>query len=186
MWLGLVWFQQVQKCCQYFLQFHKKEPISNLWVFRAVNPRHWDISKRLSIYLYLVVTRCTTICLTFSNKLSFKWKTNYIQLTLTTVRPLFKTEPLNSCNYINNFPNASKLFQFLIYAYNTKWCHSLNNYPHNDALTKELQKINTWFTFNKFSSDIDKTKLIIFYTKQRSITYPDVCINNTIIEKVKI
>ena len=59
-----------------------------------------------------------------------------------------------------------------MYADDTLW-YSLNNSPHNDTLNKEQHKINTWVACNKLSLNIDKTKLMIFHTKQRSITYPD-------------
>ena len=52
-------------------------------------------------------------------------------------------------------------------------------------LNKELHKINTWLAYNKLTVNIDKNKLIIFHTKQRSITYTDVCMHNKLIEKVK-
>ena len=39
----------------------------------------------------------------------------------------------------------------------------------NDTLNKELRKINTWLACNKLSLNIDKTKLMIFHTKQRSV-----------------
>ena len=73
-----------------------------------------------------------------------------------------------------------------MYADDTTLCYSLNNTPHNDTLNKELHKINTWLACNKLSLNIDKTKLMIFHTKQRSITYPDLSINNTLIEKVRL
>ena len=65
-------------------------------------------------------------------------------------------------------------------------CYNLNNYPHNDTLNKEVRKISTWLACNNYLSlNIDKTKLMIFHTKQRSIIYPDLSINSTLIEKVK-
>ena len=91
--------------------------------------------------------------------------------------------PLLCLVYITDFPTASILFKFLMYADDTTLCCGLNNTPHNDILNKELQK-NTWLACNKLSLNIE-TKLIIFHTKQRSITYPDLSINNTLIEKVK-
>ena len=93
--------------------------------------------------------------------------------------------PLLFLVYINDFPTASKLFKFLMYADDTTLCYSLNNTPHNDTLNKELHKISTWLACNKLSLNIDKTKLMIFHMKQRSIIYPVLSINNTLIEKVK-
>ena len=87
--------------------------------------------------------------------------------------------------YINDFPAASKLFKFLMYAEDTTLCYNLNNSPRNDTLNKELRKIITWLACNKLSLNIDKTRLMIFYTKQRSVTYPYLSINSTLIEKVK-
>ena len=72
-----------------------------------------------------------------------------------------------------------------MYADDTTLCCSLTNTPQNDTLNKELHKINTWLTCNKLSLNIDKTKLMIFHTKQGIITSPDLSINNTPIEKVK-
>ena len=93
--------------------------------------------------------------------------------------------PLLFLVYINDFPTASKLFKFLMYADDTTLCCSLSNTLHNDTINKELHEISTWLACNKLSLNIDKTKLIIFHTKQRSITYPDLSINNNLIEKVR-
>ena len=37
---------------------------------------------------------------------------------------------------------------------------------------------------NKLSLNTKKTKYIIFYTNQRNVTYPNLVINNSIIERV--
>ena len=70
-----------------------------------------------------------------------------------------------------------------MYADDTTLCYNLNSSPHNNTLNKELRKIITWLACNKLN--IDKTKLMIFHTKQGSITYLDLGINSTFSEKVK-
>ena len=62
---------------------------------------------------------------------------------------------------------------FKMNADNATLCYSLNNSSHNDALNKELHKINTLITCINLSLNIDNTNLMILYTKQRSIIYPD-------------
>ena len=93
--------------------------------------------------------------------------------------------PLLFLVYINDFPTASKLFKFIMYADDTTSCYSLNNSSHNDTLNEELHNINTWLACNKLLLNIHKTKLMIFHTEHRLIIYPDLSINNTLIEKVK-
>ena len=44
--------------------------------------------------------------------------------------------PLLFIVYINDFPTASKLFKFLMYADDITLCCSLNSTPHNDTINK--------------------------------------------------
>ena len=59
-----------------------------------------------------------------------------------------------------------------MYADETTLCCSLNNTPHIDTLNRELHKINIWLARNKLLLNVDKTKVMIFHTKQRTITSP--------------
>ena len=51
-------------------------------------------------------------------------------------------------------------------------------------INKELLLITTWLERNKLLINSAKTKMTVFHTQQKHITYPDVSINNTHVEIV--
>ena len=90
--------------------------------------------------------------------------------------------------YINDFSQASQVFNFISYADDTVLFSTLNNLanPQNtdpDFLTNaELFKINEWLEINKLTA---KTKYMLFHTYQKRIKSFIPKINNTNIEKVE-
>ena len=67
--------------------------------------------------------------------------------------------PLLFIIYINNFPNASKLFQFIMYADETTL--SVDTIESNDkdrVINTELSTVNNWLVSNKLSLNINKIK----------------------------
>ena len=92
--------------------------------------------------------------------------------------------PLLFILYINDICNVSKVFDCILFADNTnKICsdNDINNLC--DIINVELDKLNTWFSVNKLSLNIQKTHYIVF----GNITIDgkaSVHINNKIIGRV--
>ena len=106
--------------------------------------------------------------------------------------------PLYFLIYINDFPNASNLFNFIMYADDTtletnyKKCMELCNSPNpgivdiNEVLNNNLNQIQLWLNINKLILNVDKTKFMVFHPHQRSryIQMPTLEINGNAIDIV--
>ena len=53
-----------------------------------------------------------------------------------------------------------------------------------DIINTELTKVREWLAANKLSLNVNKTKYVVFHTPQRKVTYPEIKINNMLIERV--
>ena len=72
--------------------------------------------------------------------------------------------PLLFLVYINNFPNSSKIFKFLMYADDTTLYCCLEDIKSNNKeqiLNDELQRVYSWLDANKLSLNVRKTKYMI-------------------------
>ena len=77
--------------------------------------------------------------------------------------------PLLFIIYINDFSQASKLFNFIAYADDIPLTSTLSCFGHNTTvgdrerkINAELGKIDEWLKINKLSLNIKKTKFMIF------------------------
>ena len=73
--------------------------------------------------------------------------------------------PLLFFIYINDFPNSSKLFNFLMYADDTTLFCCLEDITfHNKelVLNNELQRVHLWLKANRLSLNVKKTKYMLF------------------------
>ena len=61
---------------------------------------------------------------------------------------------------------SSTLFKFLMYADDTNLYCSLNNSLQDVTLNIKLGKVSKWLACNKLSLNVNKTKFMIFHTKQ--------------------
>ena len=52
-----------------------------------------------------------------------------------------------------------------------------------DIINNELTKVSEWLAANKLSLIVKKTKCMVFHTPQRKATYPEIKINNILIER---
>ena len=52
-------------------------------------------------------------------------------------------------------------------------------------INAELQKVSLWLKRNKFSLNLDKTKLMIFHRQQKRVKELNIIINDTNIERVQ-
>ena len=97
--------------------------------------------------------------------------------------------PLLFTIYINDIALSSNLFQTISYADDTTLFVSLayvhNSYePSVETLNVELQNYSEWLQLNVLSLNINKTKCMMFRNSNRTIEYPQISINNTLIDYV--
>ena len=95
--------------------------------------------------------------------------------------------PLLFIIYINDLPNASNLFKFMMYADDTTlYCclEDINSSNKNEIINNELQKVNRWLVSNKLSLNVNKTKYMLFYKHPKIVTDLNVQINNNSISRV--
>ena len=74
--------------------------------------------------------------------------------------------PLLFIIYIEDFPNASKLFQFIMYADDTTLSSCVYTIQSNNidkVINEEQSKFNNWLVTNKLSLNINKTKYMQFH-----------------------
>ncbi len=84
--------------------------------------------------------------------------------------------PLLVIIYINDIANASKLFNFVIYADDTTLETNIEIVicePNNTSIQRkinfELHLINEWLQLNKLSLNINKSKFVIFHMPQTQL-----------------
>ena len=101
-------------------------------------------------------------------------------------------EPLLFIIYINDFAQASKMFNFIIYADDTTLSSTLNIFNDNiqnnnleSLINDELLKINEWLKINKLSLNIAKSKYMTFQRTNKNIQTLTLKIDNINIEQVK-
>ena len=71
-----------------------------------------------------------------------------------------------------------------MYADDTTLYCNIDQNVDEDTINNELAKIWEWLIANKLSLNTKKTKYMVFHTNQRNVTYPNLVINNIIIERV--
>ena len=99
--------------------------------------------------------------------------------------------PLLFILYINDFIYSTHKFDFLMYADDTTLFSTYDKFESIDDknietiennIKKELSPIVTWLNCNKLLTT--KTKMTIFHTPHREVTYPRIKINNSSVEVV--
>ena len=93
--------------------------------------------------------------------------------------------PLLFIIYINDFAQATKLFNFLIYADDTTLSSTLYTFNDNihdqnleTLINEELLKISEWLKINKLSLNVVKSKYMIFQKKKKNIQTLNLKIDN--------
>ena len=79
--------------------------------------------------------------------------------------------PLLFLIYINDFPNSSKLFNFLMYADDTTLFCCLEDIKFDNkelVLNNELQRVHSWLKANRLSLNVKKTKYMLFRKQKRT------------------
>ena len=92
--------------------------------------------------------------------------------------------PLLFLIYINDLPKSSDMFNILMYADDTTLFCNFDRTCNLEKINSELEKIYRWLCSNKLSLNVGKTKFACFHTAQRIVAYPELKINNIIIDRV--
>ena len=77
--------------------------------------------------------------------------------------------------YINDFPNASKLFNFIMYADDTSLScclEDIQSLRKEHTFNQELQMVYKLLFVNKLKLNVAKTKYMIFSKRNRNINNP--------------
>ena len=88
--------------------------------------------------------------------------------------------PLLFTIYINDFPQVSNIFNFIMYANDT----TLSSKSVESLINYELGKVIEWLNINKLSLDKDKSKYMIFYVPRKETQTLTLKIDNINIEQV--
>ena len=91
--------------------------------------------------------------------------------------------PLLFLIYINDLPEISRHIKMVMYADDTTLYCNLGDLSE-DIINTALTKVSEWLAANKLSLNVKKTKCMVFHTPQRKVTYPEIKINNILIERV--
>ena len=100
--------------------------------------------------------------------------------------------PLLFIIYINDFSQASQLFNFVMYADDTTLSSPLNslsettldNKSTETIINEELYKINEWLNINKLLLNKSKAKYMVFHMPNKCIQALILKINDVYIERV--
>ena len=100
--------------------------------------------------------------------------------------------PLLFLIYINDIPNSSTTFSFVLYADDTTLYSSIHymfpsssNKYISKTLNDELTKVHNWLCVNKLSLNIEKTKYMIFKLAGKRTPTLNLNIENTKLEQVR-
>ena len=92
--------------------------------------------------------------------------------------------PLIFIIYVNDLHLASDKLHPITYADDTSLSAALRTFQniglHN--INNELDKISTWLKVNKLSINTTKTKAMLFHNVRKNVIYPEIKINNSVIE----
>ena len=71
-----------------------------------------------------------------------------------------------------------------MYADDTTLFCNIDNNVTEDVINRELFKIYEWLGANKLALNVSKTKFMFFHTRNKSVRYPCLKINDKLIERV--
>ena len=100
--------------------------------------------------------------------------------------------PLLFLIYMNDIPNVSKIFKFILYADDTtlfstiEFSVPIERSNVNQMLNNELSLVCEWLNINKLSLNINKTKFMVFHPYQKEVLHLTPCLKiaDTVIENV--
>ena len=93
---------------------------------------------------------------------------------------------------MNDLPNASEVFEFILFADDTdlfstiEYSIPITSTNVNETLNSELSEVHDWLALNKLTLNITKTKFMVFHPTEKDITglIPALEINGIEIERV--
>ena len=94
--------------------------------------------------------------------------------------------PLLFLIYINDIPNSSNVFNFLLYADDTTLFCNLEDIDSDYkefTLNQELQHVHEWLLANGLQLNVKKTKYMLFHKQNKIINKLNLRINNNIINE---
>ena len=94
--------------------------------------------------------------------------------------------------YVNDLPQCSSLFDFVLYADDTtvfsfiEYAFTEQSIDQNDKINDELQQVGDWLAVNRLILNVEKTKYMVFHPYQKDISglNTELCINSEHIEHV--
>ena len=92
--------------------------------------------------------------------------------------------PLLFLIYINDLPSANDMFSILMYADDATLFSNFDNNCNEEVINAGLNNVYSLLCSNRLSLIVGKTKYVYFHTAQKTVNYPDLIINNIIIDKV--
>ena len=92
--------------------------------------------------------------------------------------------PLLFLLYINDLPNASSFFTLLFADDTTLQLEAESIALLFELATRELSKIHEWFSSNKLTLNISKTKFMIFFPENNTSNYPSLKMGASVIQRV--
>ena len=96
--------------------------------------------------------------------------------------------PLLFLIYINDIPNVSNVFNFLMYADDTTlycWLEDIDQVNKQAVVNQELHKIHNWLIANGLKLNTNKSKYMIFSKPNKSLPVLQLRINNANIDEVQ-
>ena len=82
--------------------------------------------------------------------------------------------------YINDLPNSSKLFNFLVYAdHTTLYCclEDITSKNKAHALHIDLEGVHSWLKANRLTLNVNKTKYMLFSKRKNNLHGKNKCTN---------
>ena len=87
--------------------------------------------------------------------------------------------------YVNDICNISKVLKFILFVDDTNiFCSGHDEVQLNKDVSKELDKLSTWFVVNKLSLNLSKTNFMLFCNSKQRNTTIKVSINKKEINRV--
>ena len=89
--------------------------------------------------------------------------------------------------YLNDFKLCTDKFHMINYADDTALCSTLSSFSsltQTSDIERELNRVSNWLSANKLALNVEKSKCMYFHPPQRSVSVPEIRINNETVQRV--